>query len=123
VSDYIDCGLHFKFSRLDRLEPEFRADALVLGSAMHRAIADFQQERMVGNVLTVSDSKPNCIPLERTCSGQERYPVWEGEGLRINAGRGKRLLEVYHQSFPIDGLEVLAIEEPFFFHIDGLEVP
>lgn len=36
---------------------------------------------------------------------------------------GKRLIQVYHENFRSDGMEVLAIEEPFSFIVDGLDVP
>jgi putative RecB family exonuclease len=44
ISDYLECGLLYKFSRIDRREPEGYADALVLGKAIHAVLADFYQE-------------------------------------------------------------------------------
>jgi putative RecB family exonuclease len=41
ITDYMDCGLMFKFSRVDRLVPEFKADALIFGTAIHGVLAQF----------------------------------------------------------------------------------
>ena len=43
ISDYMDCGLLFKFSRVDRLVPEFKADALLYGTAIHAVLAEFYE--------------------------------------------------------------------------------
>ena len=48
ISDYIDCGLLYKFGRIDRIQPEFKSDALEFGSATHLALADFHMEKLRG---------------------------------------------------------------------------
>ena len=35
IGDYIDCSLLYKFGRIDRIQAEFKADALEFGSAIH----------------------------------------------------------------------------------------
>lgn len=124
VNDYIDCGLHYKFSRVDRLEPEFRADALVFGSAMHKAVADFHLERLAGNELPVSELQQVFETHWKEAAGDKtdiRYS--KGKDFRSRLEEGKKLLQAYHESFSGDDLEVLAIEEPFCFTAEGLDVP
>lgn len=124
INDYIECGLHYKFSRIDKLEPEFRSDNLVFGSTIHKVIAHFHQERMIGKIPTVSElhvifeehwrnAQKGDIPIKYS-KGKDHQTLLE---------EGKKLLEVYHENFSGEGFEVLAIEEPFSFSIDGLDVP
>jgi putative RecB family exonuclease len=124
VNDYIECGLHYKFSRIDRLEPEFRSDAMQFGSAMHRAIADFHQERMVGNVLTVSELQGIFEAHWRKIALNRRdIRFSKGKNFNVLLEDGKNLLQVYQENFSSEGFEVLAIEEPFSFTVEGLDVP
>ena len=39
VGDYIDCGLLYRFGRIDKIPPEFRADALEFGAVIHQVLA------------------------------------------------------------------------------------
>jgi putative RecB family exonuclease len=124
VNDYIDCGLHYRFSRVDRLEPQFRADAMVFGSTMHKTIADFHLERMAGNLLPLSELQRIFVSHWREAAEGKtdiRYKKGKDFGSRLLEGKG--LLQVYLETFSSDGFEVLAIEEPFSFTINGLDVP
>ena len=56
VNSYVNCGLQYKFRRIDRLPPESISDNLVFGSAVHKSLADFNQEKMTGNKLALNRS-------------------------------------------------------------------
>ncbi len=124
INNYIDCGLKYRFSRVDRLVPEFRSDSLVFGSAMHMAIAGFHQERLTGNVLPLPELQ-GVFKSHWTEMANKKADIRYSKGKDFGTllEDGQRLLQVYHENFPNDGLEVLAIEEPFSFTVDGLEVP
>ena len=55
VNSYVNCGLQYKFRRIDRLPPESISDNLVFGSAVHKSLADFNQEKMTGSKLALND--------------------------------------------------------------------
>ena len=55
VEDYMECGLHFKFSRIDKLKTKYRADALVYGKTNHKVLAEYNLERLIGKILTVPE--------------------------------------------------------------------
>lgn len=55
VNDYLDCGLLYRFSRIDKLQPEFRSDAMELGSAVHMALAEFYKNKMVGKKMLLKE--------------------------------------------------------------------
>ena len=55
INKYIDCGLLYRFSKIDKLQPEFTPDVLLFGSAIHWAIAHINQGRKVGCLLDLPD--------------------------------------------------------------------
>ena len=55
VNAYLECGLQYKFKRIDRFPIESVSDNLVYGSVIHKCLADFNQEKMTGNKLTLED--------------------------------------------------------------------
>ena len=44
ISEYIDCGLSYKFSRIDKIQPEFTSDALEFGSVIHKVLQNYYQK-------------------------------------------------------------------------------
>ena len=62
INDYIDCGLLHKFGRIDRVPPEFIADALEFGATIHRVLAEFYQERMT-NMQTFFHKLDNLVAM------------------------------------------------------------
>ena len=53
IAEYMECSLSYRFSRIDKLRPEFKSDNMEFGSCIHQALADFHQERMIGTILTM----------------------------------------------------------------------
>lgn len=124
IKAYTECGMYYKFSRIDKLKRDFVSDNLVFGSTIHKALADFQYLRLMGMIL---DSKE----LEERFSTYWTDAVEAAENIRYSKGKdfhtllfeGKKLLKAYHNEAPIDAYTVLAIEEPFSMTIEGLDVP
>ncbi len=55
INSYMECGLQYKFSKIDKLKPQFISDNLVYGITVHRVLADFHQERLIGKLLSSDD--------------------------------------------------------------------
>ena len=55
INDYIDCGLLYKFGRIDKVKREFIADALEYGSSIHRVLADFYQGKLLKSPLDLKE--------------------------------------------------------------------
>ena len=55
VSDYVGCGLHYRFRRIDKVEPEFTSANLKLGTLIHKVLADYYMEKKVGGKLSQQD--------------------------------------------------------------------
>lgn len=48
IAEYIECGLAFKFGRIDGVEPEFHPAQMSLGSAIHSALGAFYRSMRNG---------------------------------------------------------------------------
>lgn len=124
ISKYIDCGLLYRFSKIDKLRPEITPDVLLFGSAIHWAIAHINQGRKVGVLLHLPDIL-ECFE-ERWASTTKKTPnikYSKGKDFESLLDEGKRLLTAYYKNGVDDGFKVLSIEEPFSFTIPGLSVP
>ena len=124
INNYIDCGLQFKFSRIDRLEPEFTPESLEFGSIMHLVLADLYREKMAGNKLTL---KKLLSLLTKYCKEavKENKDIEFGEGHDFETflAQGKTLLTTYYEKLPANDFKVISVEEPFRHIIPGLEIP
>jgi len=124
ISDYIDCGLLFKFGRVDRIPPEFTADNLVYGSVIHKVLEEFHLERMIGNKLSLRDMQEGFEKRWRDAAeGRDDIRYSGDKDFESLLLEGKELLTVYWHKLPGDDFKVLAIEEPFSFNLPGLPVP
>jgi putative RecB family exonuclease len=52
LNDYLECGLLYKFARIDKRRPETISDSLVLGQAVHAVLAEFYQALQAGTRLS-----------------------------------------------------------------------
>jgi len=124
ISDYVDCGLLYKFGRIDRIIPEFKSDALEFGSAIHMALADFHMSKMKGTYLSVKQLQ-ECFESHwiKLTDGRDDIKYAEGNSPEILLLQGKELLTAYYNKAPWKEFECIGIEEPFSFHVDGCLLP
>jgi putative RecB family exonuclease len=124
INDYIDCGLLYRFGKIDKIQPEFISDSLIFRAVIHRVLAEFYQGKVIGRKM----------PLKELLLCFESYWQDEAEGrtdIQYRAGKdfdillteGKELLSTYYHKLPEDNFRVLAIEEPFSFTIPELPIP
>lgn len=124
INDYIDCGLLYKLSRIDKLPPEFRSDAMEFGSVMHKVLAERYRQKMIGNLLSSKDLHKLFETFWREeVEGREDIKYSEGKDFNTLLLEGKELLTAYLTKIPDDQFKVIAIEEPFSFSIPGCPVP
>ncbi len=124
INDYIDCGLLYRFGRIDRIPYELISDAMEYGSVIHKVLADFYQEKLTGNKL-ISKELHQIFEEYWREAAEERDDIQysNGKDFDILLSEGKDLLTTYYDKLPDDNFKILAIEEPFSFTLDGLEVP
>jgi putative RecB family exonuclease len=49
IGDYIECGMLYRFGRIDRLPMEFVSDAMEFGSVIHMVLAEYYQAKITGD--------------------------------------------------------------------------
>lgn len=124
ISDYIECSLLYKFGRIDKLPPTFKSDSLVLGTALHKTIANFHEARKQGEILPEEKLKSKLVQyLEEAAQNENQIHYKEGNFSTL-LQQAQALLAAFHTGFEIDSrTEVLSVETPFKFHIDSVPVP
>ena len=127
IEDYMDCGLHFKFSRIDKLKTKYRADALVFGGTIHKVLAEFNQERLIGKILTTAELQDRFEQYwTANAKGQEDILYKKGKTFESLIHEGKELTRIFGENIEPSGMKdhtVIAIEEAFEFYLSGLPVP
>jgi putative RecB family exonuclease len=124
INSYLECGLQYRFSRIDKLKADFTADVLVYGSTIHKTIEFVQLNRMAGDRTTVTEAHQFFEKHWRE-RAEDNVDIQYGKGESFNSLliQGKKLMEVYINSLPETGYEVLALEEPFELLLDGIDIP
>ena len=124
IGDYLDCGLLYKFGRIDKLKPEMKPDALEFGSVIHLVLAEIYQNQMAGLNLSIKEIHES---FEKHWIGiakdRDNIQYAEGKSFDVLLLEGKELLTAYYHKRPQNEFEVLAIEEPFSFTLEGCDVP
>jgi len=124
INDYTDCGLLYKLGRIDGFKPEFRADAMEFGSAIHLVLAEYYQQKMAGLELSIKEVLEIFeYQWRRLAEGNDEIRYAEGKSFEILMLEGKELLTTFYYKRPQDACEVIAIEEPFCFTVEGCTLP
>ena len=93
INDYIDCGLLYKFGRLDKLLMEFRSDSLEFGSCIHRVLEEHYRMKMEGKLLSAKELHQIFETFWReTAEGKEDIHYSEGKDFNTLLLEGKELL-------------------------------
>jgi len=124
INDFMECGLNYKFNRIDKIESEYAAATMLFGSAIHKVLEEFYQAKMKGHrkspeeILQRFEFHWNDIISKTSNAGFK-----EGEDYQSLLQKGWDILKVYYEQLPQDHYKVLATENPFSFQIDGVEIP
>jgi len=124
VGEYVECGLSYKFSKIDKIPIEFKADALEFGTVIHRTLDDYYQEKLIGNLMLLKD-------VHESFENHWTQVAEDREDIKYSAGKdfktilmsGKDLLTAWYNKLSDDGFSVLAIEEAFSFKLPGIPIP
>jgi len=124
VNSYIDCGLQYKFSKIEKRKPDFISDNLVFGSSIHRILAEYNQEKMMGTILSSEELEQMFKQdWEKSAKENDAIQYSKGKSYRILLNQGVKLLTEFIKSVPENNNTILAIEEPFVFQIEGMDIP
>ena len=124
IGDYVECGMLYKFGRIDRLPMEFKSDALEFGSVIHLVLDEYYEAKMTGERMPLKDVHKNFeAHWHRVAEGRTDIKYTKGKDFETLLMEGKDLLTAWYMKLPEDNFNVLGIEEAFSFHIPGVEVP
>ena len=124
INDYVDCGLHYKFGKVDRLVPEFTPDALVFGTTIHLVLESYYLLKKDNKILTVKQIHELFEDYwEKNAKDRENIKYAEGTSYQAYQTIGKELLTVWHDKLPDDDFKVLATEVEFALNIPEVPVP
>lgn len=124
ISTYIDCSLLYMITKVKKIKAEFRPDAMEFGSAIHRAVAEFNIARK-NDLMMDEEELTNLFEAYWSQSALDADDIqWtKGKSFDSYMTLGKALLGIYHEKIETDGLRVLAVEEFFSFNIPGIDMP
>ena len=125
INDYLECGLLYKFSRIEKRQPEIYSDSLVLGKAIHRVLADFYLKLRAGTRLAQKNLEEAFDHhWEELAHGRGDITYKPGKSLPYpSAPRAKSLLAAFNRDLPDEDCNILGVEQPFICEIEGLPVP
>ena len=124
IGEYVECSLLYKFGRIDRLPMEFKADAMIFGTCIHRVLEQFYSAKMISEKLLLKDIHQI---FETTWKGiaadREDIRYTKGNDFKSILMMGKDLLTVWYNKLPDDDFTILAIEEAFTFTLPDIPIP
>ena len=97
---------------------------MVYGITVHRVLADFHQERLIGKLLS-SDDLCDLFGMYWKSAAEDKESIKYSKKNNYDSimNGGKALLSAYHRHLPKDLYTIVAIEEPFSITPDGLDIP
>lgn len=124
IGDYLDCGMLYKFGRVDRLPMEYVADALEFGTVIHKVLAEYYQSKMTGDRMLLKDIHDLFEDLwHQTAYGRDDIQYASGKDFETLMMNGIDLLTAWYHKLPDDTFKVVAIEEAFSFTLPGVSIP
>ena len=124
VNSWIDCGLMYKFGKIDKIPIESKADALEFGTVIHIVLGEYYEEKMVGDRMSLKDVHESFEEhWHRVAEGRTDIKYAKGKDFETLLMEGKDLLTAWYMKLPEDNFKVLAVEEAFSFNLPELPVP
>jgi len=124
VGDYIDCGMLYKFGRVDRLPRQFVADAMEFGTVIHKVLAEFYQAKMIGDRMLLKNIHESFRVLwHETADGRDDIQYGKGKDYNSYLIQGIDLLSAWYHNLSDENYRVLAIEEAFSFNLPNIPIP
>ena len=124
IGEYVECSLLYKFGRIDRLPMEFKADAMIFGTCIHRVLEQFYSAKMIGEKLLLKDIHQIFeTTWKGIAEGREDIRYTKGNDFKSILMMGKDLLTTWYNKLPDDNFTILAIEEAFSFTLPDIPIP
>ena len=111
IAQYLRCPLQYFFERIAKLPKPFASSSLVLGSAVHVALAEYHRSLQSGQVPT-TDSIQDAFLANWSERELERPILFtDGEQRHDAIDQGVALLEIYQRQDP--PTQIIGVEQTF----------
>lgn len=112
IDQYLRCQLKYKFTYVDRLEPEFVPAALAFGSGTHGAAAFLLRGRAEGTPPSLADVQAFFEGYWKLETSNRSIRFGEKDTRESLLDLAGRMLEVLHRNQE-PGTEIVGVEQPF----------
>ena len=112
IDQYLRCPLKYKFTYVDRLQPEFVPAALALGSGIHGAAAFLFRGTADGAPPSLADVQAFFEAYWQLETGNRPIRFGEKDTKESLLDLAGRMLAVLHRSQE-PGIEIVGVEQPF----------
>jgi putative RecB family exonuclease len=125
ISDYIDCSMLYKFSRVDKLPREFIPSTLTFGTVIHLVVlAEYYRGKMEGYKMLLKDIHESFKNhWHERAKNRTDIQYANGQDFDTMLNQGIDLLTAWYENLMDDNFKVISVEEPFSIDIENLDVP
>ena len=112
IGTYVDCSLMYKFSKIDKIPIEFKADALEFGTVIHLVLGEYYEKKMIDERMSLKDVHKSFEKYwHRVAEGRTDIKYAEGKDFETLLMEGRDLLTAWYMKLSEDNFKVLAVEE------------
>ena len=112
LKSFLTCPWKFKLQYVEGAQPEFRASALILGKAVHEAIAVYHRSVQTGQAVdAVKLTSQYDEAFTRELQGEIPVEFKDKESAETLRETGKNLVSLYQRESQLQ--KILAVEQPF----------
>ncbi len=124
ISDYIDCSMLYKFSRVDKLPRELIPSTLTFGTVIHLVLAEYYRGKMEGYKMPLKDIHESFKKhWHERAKDRTDIQYTDGQDYNTMLSQGNDLLSVWFENLTDDNFKVISVEEPFSIDIENLDIP
>ena len=124
IGTYVECSLSYKFSKIDKIPMEFKNQALEFGTAIHKTLEIYYQEKLIGEKLLLKDVHEHYETIwKNIAEDNTNIQYSKGHDYQSLMMFGKDLLSVWFNKLPSDDYTIIGIEEAFSFELPGIPLP
>ena len=124
INDYVECGLLYKFGKIDKIPVDYRSDNLEFGTVIHISLDEFYTGKMLGTKLSLKQLQ-DCFETHWTDRVEDRDDIEYSKGKDFESLMlmGKELLSAWYHALPDDDFSVVGVEEAFSVKLPGIDIP
>jgi len=124
ISDYVDCGMLYKWGRVDKLPREFIPSTLTFGTVIHLVLAEFYQGKIEGHKMLLKDIHESFRNhWHERAKDRTDIQYNDGQDFDTMLNQGIDLITAWYENLADDNFKVISVEEPFSIDIENLDVP